>query len=216
MIDGADGSRRRSSTPDLLVGAPLVARRNASCVPAPYRETRRGPDHDRVRARRRHEDGHPVQTACSTSTGVPRHALRLPHPDDEPNAARAKRHDDVFELGDDGFLTDKPLVPSHLWLVPSTGGRALSGLRTAGGAYTAGGAVHGRRERTDRGRLVAARSCLRARRTRTKRRLCYCSSVAVSTSPHGRSARSRHTAPVRLRAGIRTGWPSAEIPTAAK
>ena len=45
-------------------------------------------------------------------------------PDDEPNAAAAKRHDDVFALGDDGFLTDKPLAPSHLWLVGSNGGRA--------------------------------------------------------------------------------------------
>ncbi len=45
-------------------------------------------------------------------------------PDDEPNAAAAKRHDDLFDVGDDGFLTDKPPVPSHLWLVSSGGGRA--------------------------------------------------------------------------------------------
>ncbi len=44
-------------------------------------------------------------------------------PDDEPNAAAAKRHDDLFDVGDDGFLVDKPPVPSHLWLVASTGGR---------------------------------------------------------------------------------------------
>jgi dipeptidyl aminopeptidase/acylaminoacyl peptidase len=45
-------------------------------------------------------------------------------PDPEPNAAAAKRHDDLFELGEDGFLTDKPIVPSHLWLQPADGGRA--------------------------------------------------------------------------------------------
>jgi dipeptidyl aminopeptidase/acylaminoacyl peptidase len=45
-------------------------------------------------------------------------------PDAEPNAAAAKRHDDLFALGNDGFLTDKPLVPSHLWLVSATGGAA--------------------------------------------------------------------------------------------
>jgi dipeptidyl aminopeptidase/acylaminoacyl peptidase len=45
-------------------------------------------------------------------------------PDDEPNAAAAKRHDDLFTIGDDNFLATQPLVPSHLWLVPSTGGAA--------------------------------------------------------------------------------------------
>ncbi len=45
-------------------------------------------------------------------------------PDAELNAAAAKRHDDLFELGDDGFLTDKPIAPSHLWLQPADGGRA--------------------------------------------------------------------------------------------
>ncbi len=54
-------------------------------------------------------------------------------PDDEPNAAAAKRHDDLFDLGDDGFLTDKPLVPSHLWLVGAGGGRAT---RLTAGAWS--------------------------------------------------------------------------------
>jgi len=45
-------------------------------------------------------------------------------PEDEPNAAAAKRHDDLFDVGDDGFLIDKPPVPSHLWLVASSGGPA--------------------------------------------------------------------------------------------
>src|SRR5579875_2750952 len=45
-------------------------------------------------------------------------------PDPEPNAAAAKRHDDLWTVRDDGFLDDKPPVPSHLWLVASTGGAA--------------------------------------------------------------------------------------------
>jgi len=45
-------------------------------------------------------------------------------PDAEPNAAAAKANDDLFAVGDDGFLTDKPPVPSHLWLVASGGGAA--------------------------------------------------------------------------------------------
>ncbi|HTW83299.1 MAG TPA: S9 family peptidase [Candidatus Sulfotelmatobacter sp.] len=44
--------------------------------------------------------------------------------DAEPNAAAAKAHDDLFAVGDDGFLTDQPPTPSHLWLVASTGGAA--------------------------------------------------------------------------------------------
>lgn len=45
-------------------------------------------------------------------------------PDTAPNAAAAKRKDDLFDVGDDGFLTQGPVVPSHLWLVSSAGGTA--------------------------------------------------------------------------------------------
>jgi dipeptidyl aminopeptidase/acylaminoacyl peptidase len=45
-------------------------------------------------------------------------------PDDEPNAAAAKRGDDLFEIHDDGYLIDKPAVPSHLWLISASGGAA--------------------------------------------------------------------------------------------
>jgi len=45
-------------------------------------------------------------------------------PDDEPNAAAARRNDDLFDVGDDGFLTTKPPVPSHLWLAGTAGGPA--------------------------------------------------------------------------------------------
>ncbi|HTJ28578.1 MAG TPA: S9 family peptidase [Candidatus Limnocylindria bacterium] len=45
-------------------------------------------------------------------------------PDAEPNAAAAKRDDDLFAVGTDGYLTDKPAAPSHLWLVASDGGAA--------------------------------------------------------------------------------------------
>jgi dipeptidyl aminopeptidase/acylaminoacyl peptidase len=55
-------------------------------------------------------------------------------PDDEPNAAAAKAHDDLFEVGDDGFLTDKPPVPSHFWLVASSG--AATALRLTHGTWS--------------------------------------------------------------------------------
>lgn len=45
-------------------------------------------------------------------------------PDNEPNAAAAKAHDDLFSVGNNGFLTDKPAVPSHLWLAATGGGTA--------------------------------------------------------------------------------------------
>ncbi len=45
-------------------------------------------------------------------------------PDDDPGAAAAKRKDDLFEVGDDGFLIDAPVVPSHLWLTSASGGTA--------------------------------------------------------------------------------------------
>jgi dipeptidyl aminopeptidase/acylaminoacyl peptidase len=45
-------------------------------------------------------------------------------PDDEPNAAAAKRGDDLFEIRDDGYRIDKPAVPSHLWMISSSGGSA--------------------------------------------------------------------------------------------
>lgn len=56
-------------------------------------------------------------------------------PDAEPNAAAAKAHDDLFELGDDGFLTDKPLVPSHLWTISTSGGVARRLTRGSWSVY---------------------------------------------------------------------------------
>lgn len=41
-----------------------------------------------------------------------------------PNAAAAARHDNLFSIHDDGFLTDGPPAASHLWVVPSHGGTA--------------------------------------------------------------------------------------------
>jgi len=45
-------------------------------------------------------------------------------PDNDPNAAAIKRHNDLFEIGDDGMLIDRVAVPSHLWLVAASGGKA--------------------------------------------------------------------------------------------
>jgi dipeptidyl aminopeptidase/acylaminoacyl peptidase len=56
-------------------------------------------------------------------------------PDAEPNAAAAKDHDDLFAVGEDGYLTDKPAVPSHLWLVASDGGAARRLTRGSWSVY---------------------------------------------------------------------------------
>jgi dipeptidyl aminopeptidase/acylaminoacyl peptidase len=39
-----------------------------------------------------------------------------------PDPVEIKGHDDIFDLGDDGYLTSTKPTPSHIWLVPSTGG----------------------------------------------------------------------------------------------
>ena len=44
---------------------------------------------------------------------------------DEPADKHAEAiHNDLFEVHDDGYLTDKKPLPSHLWLVSSAGGKA--------------------------------------------------------------------------------------------
>lgn len=45
-------------------------------------------------------------------------------PDDDPNQAAIDRHDDLFEIGDDGYQISHVAVPSHLWIVASKGGTA--------------------------------------------------------------------------------------------
>ncbi|MBC5824696.1 MAG: S9 family peptidase [Candidatus Eremiobacteraeota bacterium] len=44
--------------------------------------------------------------------------------DEEPNAAAIVRHDDLFDIHDDGYLTSEAPRPSHIWAVPAAGGRA--------------------------------------------------------------------------------------------
>ncbi len=70
-------------------------------------------------------------TVTKTANGVQHYAwspdgarFAYDTPDDAPNAAAAKRGDDLFEVGDDGFLIDAPVAPSHLWLVDAKGGAA--------------------------------------------------------------------------------------------
>ena len=45
--------------------------------------------------------------------------------DEPPNAAAIKAHDDAFEVTDNNFLARKAETPSHLWIVPSTGGASV-------------------------------------------------------------------------------------------
>jgi dipeptidyl aminopeptidase/acylaminoacyl peptidase len=42
--------------------------------------------------------------------------------DADPRADAVKHHDDLFDIGDDGFLISGPALPSHLWLVAANGG----------------------------------------------------------------------------------------------
>jgi dipeptidyl aminopeptidase/acylaminoacyl peptidase len=75
--------------------------------------------------------GHSARIVTNAPNGVEHYAWSpdgkrfvYDTPDAEPNAAAARRHDDLFDVGNDGFLTDSPVVPSHLWLVSSAGGAA--------------------------------------------------------------------------------------------
>ena len=126
VVVGADGSRRRIVDAGPFVGSP---RWSPDGTRLAY--LRHTPKHEEDQITVVPEHGGGTTTITRVRNGVQHFAwspdgtrFAFDTPDNEPNAARAKRHDDVFELGDDGFLTDKPLVPSHLWLVPSTGGRA--------------------------------------------------------------------------------------------
>ncbi|HEY3781906.1 MAG TPA: S9 family peptidase [Fimbriimonadaceae bacterium] len=42
---------------------------------------------------------------------------------DSPDPVDIQGHDDIFDLGDDGYLTNSKPTPSHIWLVPSSGGK---------------------------------------------------------------------------------------------
>jgi dipeptidyl aminopeptidase/acylaminoacyl peptidase len=45
-------------------------------------------------------------------------------PDDDPHEAAIKRHDDLFEIENDGYLIQSVAVPSHLWTISAGGGTA--------------------------------------------------------------------------------------------
>ena len=53
--------------------------------------------------------------------------------DDPIDAAAAKRHDDLFDIHDDGYLISGPPQPSHIWLVPASGG---TGHRLTQGSWS--------------------------------------------------------------------------------
>jgi Tol biopolymer transport system component len=62
-------------------------------------------------------------------------------PDPDPNAAAIKRHDDLFEIGDDGMFIESVAVPSHLWLVAASGGPAHRLTHGSWSVYQECGAV---------------------------------------------------------------------------
>src|SRR2546427_5049310 len=45
-------------------------------------------------------------------------------PDDPENKKDIEAHNDAFEVGDDGYLTTAAPTPSHVWIVPASGGTA--------------------------------------------------------------------------------------------
>jgi len=45
-------------------------------------------------------------------------------PDEPPNKAEIGKHHDLFEVGDNDFLATSAPTPSHIWLVPASGGPA--------------------------------------------------------------------------------------------
>ncbi|MGA8617588.1 MAG: S9 family peptidase [Candidatus Sulfotelmatobacter sp.] len=54
-------------------------------------------------------------------------------PDEPPNKADIEKHHDLFEVGDNSFLDTSAPTPSHLWLIPASGGTAK---RLTSGAWS--------------------------------------------------------------------------------
>ena len=54
-------------------------------------------------------------------------------PDEPPNKADIEKHHDLFDVGDNSFLDTSAPTPSHLWLIPASGGAAK---RLTSGAWS--------------------------------------------------------------------------------
>ncbi|MDQ2817111.1 MAG: S9 family peptidase [Candidatus Eremiobacteraeota bacterium] len=52
------------------------------------------------------------------------HTIAYVTEDEQPNKAAIARHDDLFDIHDDGYLTSEAPRPSHIWTVSAAGGRA--------------------------------------------------------------------------------------------
>jgi dipeptidyl aminopeptidase/acylaminoacyl peptidase len=51
-------------------------------------------------------------------------SLAFASPDEPPNKAEIEKHHDLFEVGDNDFLATSAPTPSHIWLIPASGGTA--------------------------------------------------------------------------------------------
>jgi dipeptidyl aminopeptidase/acylaminoacyl peptidase len=60
-------------------------------------------------------------------------SLAFASPDEPPNKAEIEKHHDLFEVGDNDFLATSAPTPSHIWLVPGSGGEPK---RLTSGAWT--------------------------------------------------------------------------------
>ena len=85
-------------------------------------------------------NGGEAQQMTSAPLGVEQYAWRpdgafiaFASPDEPPNKAEIEKHHDLFEVGDNDFLTTSAPTPSHIWLVSASGGTAQ---RLTSGAWS--------------------------------------------------------------------------------
>ena len=60
-------------------------------------------------------------------------AIAFAAADPAPKKTGADKFDDAFEVGDGSFLDKEKALPTHLWLIPATGGEAK---RLTSGSWT--------------------------------------------------------------------------------
>jgi dipeptidyl aminopeptidase/acylaminoacyl peptidase len=128
LVDAASGARRTLTQDRDEVGSPRWSPDGAQLAfTAPQGE---GKDaHDQVWVLPM--DGGEARAVTKAPNGVEEYAWRPDGkaiayltPDDPSWKKAAQHHHDLFVVGDNDFLTQKPPVSSHIWLQPLDGGKA--------------------------------------------------------------------------------------------